>query len=780
MIRLGLRLALAGGREAITRLALIAVAVAIGVGLLLSTLAGLNAVNNQNARYAWLETGDIGSNAPSVAARTTKTPAQAPSAADPLWWLLRADYYQGKIIGRVELAATGTNSPVPPGIAALPGRGEFYASPALVTLLRQTPRAQLGDRFPGRLVGTIGPAALPSPDSLIIIIGRSVAEVSHRQDAELVTRISTTSPSQCSNNACAVGVGTNHNGIVLILAVVAAALLFPVLIFIGAATRLSAARREQRFAAMRLVGATPRQISTISTVEAAVATVVGVAAGFGLFFALRPLLANIPFTEGGRFFTTDLSLNVPDVLFVVLGVPIGAAAAARLALRRVSISPLGVTRRVTPRPPRPWRLLPLLVGIAELGYFAYLHDIGAGTNTDTTLEAVLFLIGVLLVMAGLVIAGPWLTMLGSKLVIWRANRPAALIAARRLADNPQAGFRAISGLVLAVFVGTCAIAIITTIGASGTTSGLGDAADSTLVETLWQPRTPHRSTPADAATTRALASIPGVTGVAVIHDQAVSPLPPPSQAGQPTEHLPAPLEQVASCADIAAIPALGHCPPGATAVTIRSDFVGAFGLSRERPMREITWSSLNISLNRLQRLPIDTVVVGTNGSRSALERARTVLDLAYPTTFFPPQTSGEMEADQSRLLDDYKRLADVVILTSLPIAGCSLAVSIAGGLIERKRPFSLLRLAGTPIGVLRRVVGLEAAAPLLITAAASVGAAFLAAHLFLRAQLQQTLQPPGMTYYLILGAGLLASLTVIASTLPLLNRVTGPETARNE
>jgi hypothetical protein len=29
-------------------------------------------------------------------------------------------------------------------------------------------------------------------------------------------------------------------------------------------------------------------------------------------------------------------------------------------------------------------------------------------------------------------------------------------------------------------------------------------------------------------------------------------------------------------------------------------------------------------------------------------------------------------------------------------------------------------------------------------------------------------------------AGLLASLAVIASTLPLLNRITGPETARNE
>jgi hypothetical protein len=774
VIRLGLRLAVAGGREAITRLALIAIAVAIGVGLLLSTLAGLNAVDAQNARYAWLETGRTGSSPPSSGSPT------AQQTTDPLWWLLRADYYQGKVIGRVDVAATGANSPVPPGIAKLPGPGEFYASPALATLLRRTPTAQLGDRFPGHLVGTIGSAALPSPDSLVIIIGHRVAELSHQPGADLVKSISTTTPSQCSGSDCLPGVGTNHNGIVLILAVVTAALLFPVLIFIGAATRLSAARREQRFAAMRLVGATPRQVSAISTVESAVATVIGVAGGFGLFFALRPAIAAIPFTGGGRFFATDLSLNVPDILFVVLGVPVGAAVAAQLALRRVSISPLGVTRRVTPRPPQAWRLIPLLAGIAELGYFAYIHDIGAGTHTSTTLEAVLFLAGVLVVMAGLVIAGPWLTMLGSRLVIRRANRPATtLIAARRLADNPQAGFRAISGLVLAVFVGTCAVAIITTIGAGATTSGLGNAADSTLIKTLLQARTPHPPSSADAATTRTLASIPGVTGVAVIHHRAVTAA--PQRTGPATPVTPGKVAsaQVVSCADLAKIPALGHCPPGATAVTISSDYDGAFGLSRQRPMRERTWPAANISVSRLQQLPIDSIVIGTNGSPAALERARTVLDLAYPTTF-PPQTGAEMQASDSRLLNDYKRLADVVILTSLPIAGCSLAVSIAGGLIERKRPFSLLRLAGAPLGVLRRVIGLEAAAPLLITAAASVGAALLAAQLFLRAQLRQTLHAPDLTYYLILAAGLLASLTVIASTLPLLKRITGPETARNE
>jgi FtsX-like permease family protein len=760
VIRLGLRFALAGGREAITRLALIAVAVAVGVGLLLATLAGLNAVNTQNARYAWLETGYAGSNAP----------AAQQTSADPLWWQLRADYYQGKKIGRIDLAATGPRSPIPPGIAQLPAPGELYASPALAKLLRRTPAAELGDRYPGRLVGTIGPAALPSPDSLIVIVGRSVAELSHQDGAHLVDRISTTTPSECAGADCALGVGINHSGIVLILAVVTAALLFPVLIFIGGSTRLSAARREQRFAAMRLVGATPRQISVISTVESMLAAVIGVAAGFGVFYALRPAIATIPFT-GDPFFPTDLAPSVPDILFVVLGIPLGAALAARIALRRVRISPLGVSWRVTPRQPRVWRLIPLLVGMAELGYFAYVRDIGAGTHTDPTLEAVLFLAGVLLVMAGLVIAGPWLTMLASRLAVRRANRPATLIAARRLADNPQTAFRAISGLVLAIFVATCATAIITTIAAgAGTTGGLGSAAGSTLIDTLLQAGPAHPAASGDAAaTTHALRSISGVTGVAVIHDATG-----PQQAGSV-----GPIEQVVSCADLATVPALGHCPPGAATVMISPEYGGGFGLQRQTSMSQTTWPAADVSVSRLQQLPIDTIIAGTDGSAAALERARTVLDLAYPIAF-APETSSEMQADQSRLLDDYRRLADVVILTSLPIAGCSLAVSIAGGLIERKRPFSLLRLAGAPLGVLRRVIGFESAAPLLVTAAASVGAGILAAQLFLRAQLRQSLHAPGPTYYIVLAVGLLTSLAVIASTLPLLNRITGPETARNE
>jgi hypothetical protein len=196
-------------------------------------------------------------------------------------------------------------------------------------------------------------------------------------------------------------------------------------------------------------------------------------------------------------------------------------------------------------------------------------------------------------------------------------------------------------------------------------------------------------------------------------------------------------------------------------------------------MSSTTWPPAGLTPRELNALPIDTVIVATDGTHAAIETTRTVLDGAYPQDF-AAETMSEIRADQSRLLRAYQQLADVVILTSLPIAGISLAVSIAGGLVERRRPFSLLRLAGTPLGTLRRVVGLEAAVPLLITAAASIGIAFLAASLFLRGQLGQSLHRPAIEYYLVVAAGLVASMIVIASTLPLLTRITGPEGARNE
>lgn len=761
MIRLGIRLALAGGREAGVRLGVIAAAVALGVGLLLAVLAGGHAVDAQNARYAWLN-----SSVPDMMARTAATTgttaatttAPAGPVADPVWWLLREDHFRSAVIGRVDVAVTGPNAPTAPGISSLPGPGEFYASPALRELLRTTPAAELGDRFPGRAAGTITGAALPSPDSLLVIVGHRPDQLAELPGAVRITGINTIDPSECSG--CPAGIGAD--AMKLVLGIVAVALIFPVLIFIGTATRLAAARREQRFAAMRLVGATPRQVVVLATIEAALAAVVGTAVGFILFVPVRPALAAIPFT-GEPFFSADLTLALSDVLLVVVGVPAAAAVAAWFALRRVQVAPLGVTRRVPPPAPRAWRLVPLVVGVGELVWFV---DRRPGTTNGQLLA---YLSGIVLIMVGLVVAGPWLTLLGSRVLARRASRPATLIAARRLADDPKASFRAVSGLMLALFVTSVATGVITTIVAERGAARHGSVFSSSLAKSFWpEERVEATPTPGADAVPAGLRSIPGVRRVLIVHANPITEPPSDATVGQWWPG-------VISCAELAAAPEFGGCPPGAAAVAAASDLVGGRDMTDGPPV----WPAVAIPPEQLRQLPVLSMVVDTDGSPSAVERTRTLLATTFPQGRFPATVS-EWEAAFTRSLVQFQQLANVVILASLPIAGCSLAVGVAGGLNDRRRPFGMLRLTGAPLAVLRRVVALESGVPLLVVAVLAIGVGFLAAQLFLTSQLRYSLHPPGTGYYLVVVAGLAGALGILAATMPLLRRLTGPDAVRNE
>lgn len=749
MIAFAFRLAVSGGREALARLAMITAAVAIGVGLLLSTFASMNAVERTNQRQVWLDTG--------AASRIEQ------ASADPLWWWPHGDYYDGKSLTEVDVAATGPTSPVPPGLTHLPAPGEYYASPALAKLIRDTPAGQLGDRFPGRLTGTVGNAALASPDSLIAVIGRTPAQLKGAPGARTVTTIASTRPSACDNECWDNAV--RGDALTLISSVVAGALIFPVLIFIATATRLSAAAREQRYAAMRLVGATPRQVSLLSAAESALAAAAGTVAGFGLYAALRPLVATVPLTGQQRFFLSDLTLSAPQALGVIVGVPVAAAIAASLALRRVTISPLGVTRRVTPRPPRAWRLIPLLAGLAELAYFVFAGRRPATGNGQTAA----YLPGFLVVMLGLVIAGPWLTMIVARTVARRTRRPAALIAVRRLADDPKAGFRAVSGLVLALFVTTATVSIIGTINDYRGTLG-GDRQTRTVVEAGSDGKAPL----AGAIPTRLLTevrAVQGVRGVAVVHanpDGVGKVVHRRVHPGDPPLDAPA----LVTCSDLAQTPMVGRCPASASVTAV--DFY-AFGSLQSHP--SLLWPAAAISTAAVAKLPVQLVYVATDGSTAAMERVRTLITIAYPHQ--QVRTVGDWGTDLQQELAGWRQLADVVLLTTLPIAGCSLAVSVVAGLSDRRRPFALLRLTGAPLRLLQRVIGLESTLPLLTVAAISIGTAFAASALFLKSQMHYDLVSPGVAYYALVAVGLVASLGIIASTLPLLKRITGPEAARN-
>ncbi len=733
MIRLAIRLTLNGGREAVTRLVITAVAVALGVGLLLAALAASNAINAQSLRTGWIN----------VTGRLQAAPA-APGPSSE-WWLFTSDAYGGQEIDRIDVAALGPHAPVPPGIPRLPGPGQYYASPALAALLRSAPATELGDRYPGRQVGTIGPAALGSPGSLLIVIGRAPAELARAPGATRVTSI-----------GAGRGFGESTQGIAAVLGIVALALLFPVLVFISTATRLAAARREQRFAAMRLAGATPRQVSVVAAVEAAAAAVTGTAAGFGLFFGFRSEVAKIPFS-GQPFFLADMSLSPVTAAVVALGIPVVAAAVAQVALRRVRISPLGTARRTRARRPSAWRTLPLLAGVGDLVYFT-----AAGRPATVNGQLWAYLGGGALTVTGLVIAGPWLTMAGSALLARRASRPAGLLAARRLADDPKGAFRAISGLILSVFAATVAVGIITSMTENHVSQTFGAAGQDILVTGLtgasrMNPDSAPGGVTVPGSLTGRLLRLPGVSVVLVSH---VDPF------GTADDYL-------VDCGQLARLRALGTCAPGAAVAAVNLQPGG----STHKAESTRVWPAVSMPAARLGHLPASGIVVGTDGSAATIETARTIIETAFPFQSAPVtvyDTQGE------RLLSAWQQLANVVILAGLPIASCSLAVGVVAGLTDRKRPFSLLRLAGTPVGLLRRVVGLETGVPLLAVAVVSAALGLLVAELFLNSQLGLNLRPPGAAYYGFVAGGVLLSLGIIAATFPLLGRITGPEAARSE
>jgi hypothetical protein len=354
----------------------------------------------------------------------------------------------------------------------------------------------------------------------------------------------------------------------------------------------------------------------------------------------------------------------------------------------------------------------------------------------------------------------------------RAHRPAALLAGRRLSDNPRAAFRSISGLIIALFATSVSVGVITTILANGS-SGTGSFGASTLIEqfagpvgrSVAGPGHPGLAAPAVSDHLRAeLGSISHVQGVTVVYEQ-------PN----------APDTLLVSCAQLAHTPGIGRCAPGAVVATggANSD-INSFRVSGNRSaLASTVWPAARITRGRLADLTVHAVVVEVSRSTAAVEQARTTLELAFADQN-PPETLSEINANSTRSITELRQMTNVIIAASLVIAGCSLAVSVTGGINERKRPFSLLRLTGVPLSVLHRVVALEAAVPLLVISVLSAAMGFLAAGLFLDAQLGYSLRSPGPGYYVLVAAGLVASLAIIAATLPLIARITGPEVARNE
>jgi hypothetical protein len=351
----------------------------------------------------------------------------------------------------------------------------------------------------------------------------------------------------------------------------------------------------------------------------------------------------------------------------------------------------------------------------------------------------------------------------------RASRPAPLIAGRRLLDNPKAAFRFVSGLVIALFVTSAAVGALSSVAAANTTSG-STAGRSTLAELFCSFGStscpPVRSVPGSVLTD--LRSTPGVRAVTVVHQyppQAPSGL----QVGRSFG--------LVACEQLEETPAIGKCASGSAVASVGYFLSNLLG--HKSNAATTVWPSVQLSSASLARLPVDAVVVATDGSAASIERARTALEQAFPFLGTAVLVDS-LDVSTARFLTMIEDMTEVVVVASLVIAACSLAVNVAAGLGERKRPFSLLRLTGVPTRLLHRVVTLESALPLLLVAGVSIAVGLGAAGLYLHSQVGIAFRLPGIAYWATVLAGLAASLAVIASTFPLLDRITGPEVARND
>ncbi|GGZ78297.1 FtsX-like permease family protein [Streptomyces echinoruber] len=224
-----------------------------------------------------------------------------------------------------------------------------------------------------------------------------------------------------------------RSGVVLALLL----LLIPVLGLLGQGARVGAVHRDRRLAGLRLAGASPARVRRIAALETGLVCLLGSA--LATAGAVPLLLA--AWHPPARVWA--------GAALVAAAVPVLGALVSVVALRRVAASPLGTVRRV--RPERgPSAAFPvaavLLVAVGLL----------------VTPEAFRGVLTAPLLVTGAVVAtgagALWLTgaaaRLTGRLLAARTGRPAVLIAAERLRQDPWAAARTHAAVLLVTVVGT--------------------------------------------------------------------------------------------------------------------------------------------------------------------------------------------------------------------------------------------------------------------------------------------------------------------------------------
>lgn len=446
-VSFGFRLALGVSRSpatALLRLAVGAFGVAMAVALLLGAASLSNIVDRHEVRQA----------------QQLQQSVPQPGV-DPLYTQSGSFAFRDEWVTGEWVYPSGESAPVPPGLSRHLKPGELAVSPALAELLDSPEGASLRSRFDGlRRVATIGKAGVVEPRDLTFYIG---ADASLSRGAE-----ESRDPVRATY-----GFGRDHADtplpldITTIVVVGVVTLLFPILILIGASTRIAGTERDRRLAAIRLVGAAARRVRRISAAESMVPAVLGLLLGAALFLVARPVVAEFEFF-GYSAYASDIVPSPVLVAVIVCVVPVLAIGSAMVAQRRLIVEPLGVVRQATARRRRLWwRLLLFGAGVAILITPTWGRaSIGRFLErTYIPLQSSLVVLGVLVMLLGLAALLPWAV----ERAITRLDRggPSWQLAIRRLRFDAGTSARVFSGLALALVSGVAVQVIIGSLQATG-------------------------------------------------------------------------------------------------------------------------------------------------------------------------------------------------------------------------------------------------------------------------------------------------------------------------
>ncbi|SDH54106.1 FtsX-like permease family protein [Agrococcus jejuensis] len=266
------------------------------------------------------------------------------------------------------------------------------------------------------------------------------------------------------------------------LAVVALALLaVPLATLGGSAARLSARRRDDRLAALRLLGATSGTVLALAVGEATILALVGAIVGASAAFATAPLIGLIPFA--GEPLGSSAMLPPLWSVGLVVAVTLLAAASALLSMRRVMVTPLGVARRDAPARVH-WAVVLVAVALMGVVYAVFSSFSTLGEALGIAVLIAILGAGFGIAMLVLNLLGPWIVGVQARIQVRNASSPARLIAARTVLESPKAAWRQVGGVALVTFVGVIAGVGSALLGSAGGDFFLADDIRTGLIITV--------------------------------------------------------------------------------------------------------------------------------------------------------------------------------------------------------------------------------------------------------------------------------------------------------